>query len=295
MTTRSTRNPRAARLLAILSHALTGLCLIVLTVLAAATLISRSDIAYVGFERLVKKAGWRRSRPRDERHDPTRLKEGLAEHGLKLGSPVFIRIFKRSFELELWMKRDGRFHLFKTYPICNWSGRLGPKLREGDLQAPEGFYTVAASSLNPNSRWHRSFNLGFPNPLDRSHGRTGSFLMVHGGCSSVGCYAMTNPQMDEIWRLVTAALAQGQKRFQVHVLPFRLTPKNLDRRKSSPWHAFWLNARSGQDAFETTWLPPKVYSCKGRYAFEVVDDEKSIGDAPITSGCPDATAPLPTR
>jgi len=245
--TRSTEQPRAARLLSILSQALTGLCLVALTALAATTPVSHSDIAYVGFKRLVNKADWRRSRPPwDERHDPTRLNKELAEHGLSLGSPVFIRIFKRSFELELWMKRDGRFHLFKTYPICNWSGRLGPKLHEGDLQAPKGFYAVAASALNPNSRWHRSFNLRFPNMFDRHHGRTGSFLMVHGGCSSIGCYAMTNPQIDEIWSLVTTALAQGQNRIHVHILPFRLTTENLDRRKSIPWHAFWLNARAGQ-------------------------------------------------
>jgi hypothetical protein len=120
------------------------------------------------------------------------FKGRLAAHGLAHGAPVFIRIFKREFELELWMKRDGRFHRFAVYPICRWSGGLGPKLAEGDWQAPEGFYTVDASALNPNSRWHRSFNLGFPNALDRAHGRTGSYLMVHGGCGSIGCFAMTD-------------------------------------------------------------------------------------------------------
>jgi murein L,D-transpeptidase YafK len=133
----------------------------------------------------------------------------LAAQGLSLGSPVFIRVFKREFELELWMKREERFQLLATYPVCRWSGTLGPKLREGDHQAPEGFYTVDAAALNPASRWHRSFNLGFPNAFDRAHNRTGSFVMVHGGCGSIGCFAMTDPVVDELWRLVTAALQAG--------------------------------------------------------------------------------------
>ena len=141
-----------------------------------------------------------------------------------------MRVFKREFELELWMKRDDTFHRFAVYPICRWSGRLGPKLAEGDAQAPEGFYTVDAKALNPASRWHRSFNLGFPNAYDRSHQRTGSFLMVHGGCSSIGCYAMTDAVVDEIWRLVTAALGKGQPRFQVQVFPFRMTAENMAQR-----------------------------------------------------------------
>ena len=146
--------------------------------------------------------------------DLAQLDERLAAHGVKLGVPVYVRIFKLESELELWMEKDGRFVRFATYPICLWSGRLGPKLREGDRQAPEGFYTVADEQLNPNSRWHRSFNLGFPNAFDQAHGRTGSFIMVHGGCVSIGCYAMTDPVVDEIWRLVTAALDSGQARFR---------------------------------------------------------------------------------
>ena len=139
---------------------------------------------------------------------------------------MFLRIFKLESELEIWMEKDGRYQKFATYPICLWSGRLGPKLREGDRQAPEGFYAVTKEELNPNSRWHRSFSLGFPNAFDRAQGRTGSFIMVHGGCQSVGCFAMTNDVVDEIWRLVTAALDQGQPAFNVQVFPFRMTEKN---------------------------------------------------------------------
>jgi murein L,D-transpeptidase YafK len=199
--------------------------------------------------------------------DLARFDERLAAHGVKLGDPVFIRIFKFEWELELWVKKDGRFVRFATYPICKWSGRLGPKQREGDRQAPEGFYTVAAEQLNPNSRWHRSFNLGFPNAFDRAHGRDGSFLMVHGGCGSIGCYAMTDPVVDEIWRMVTAALDAGQPRFPVHVFPFRMTERNLKLRQGYPWTSFWTDMKQGYDLFEANRIPPVVAVCKGRYVF----------------------------
>jgi murein L,D-transpeptidase YafK len=208
----------------------------------------------------------------------------LAAHGVKLGSPIFMRIFKRDFELELWMQRDGRFHKFATYPICRWSGKLGPKLKQGDRQAPEGFYSVDAKALNPNSRWHRSFNLGFPNAFDQASGRTGSFVMVHGGCGSVGCYAMTNPVVDELWRIVTAALDGGQKRFQVQVFPFRMTDANLERARDNPNAEFWRDLKKGNDLFEAEYMPPRVSVCGQRYGFEAAGSVKD-GSAPIAVQC----------
>ncbi len=216
--------------------------------------------------------------------DLSALDERLKAAGLTLGAPVLIRIFKREFELELWLKRDGRFHRFAQYPICRWSGWLGPKIRQGDKQAPEGFYTVDAGALNPASRWHRSFNLGFPNAYDRSKGRTGSFLMVHGGCSSVGCYAMTDPVIDEIWRLVVAALGQGQKRFQVQVFPFRMTEENLAARSTHPSHAFWKALKIGHDLFEAGGQPPLVGVCRSSYTF-ASGPRAGDGSAPIAAAC----------
>ena len=213
------------------------------------------------------------------------FKGRLAAHGLAHGAPVFIRIFKREFELELWMKRDDRFHRFAVYPICRWSGGLGPKLAEGDWQAPEGFYTVDARALNPNSRWHRSFNLGFPNALDRAHGRTGSYLMVHGGCGSIGCFAMTDAVIDEIWHLVTAALKQGQVRFHVHIFPFRMTEENLARRARARWVTFWRDLKWGYDAFEATQLPPRITVCDGRYAVSPAPPGAD-GSTEILVSCP---------
>ena len=211
----------------------------------------------------------------------------LKAHGVAVGTPVFMRIFKKEFELELWLLRDGRFHRFATYTICRWSGRLGPKIVQGDRQAPEGFYTVDEKALNPASKWHRSFNLGFPNAFDRAQGRTGSLLMVHGGCGSIGCYAMTNAVIDEIWRFVTAALRNGQQRFQVQVFPFRMTDGNLARHEAGPLAPFWRDLKAGHDLFEEDLLPPKVSVCEGRYAFERAGSAAD-GSTPIDTKCPQA-------
>lgn len=208
----------------------------------------------------------------------------LADRGLTLGAPVFVRIFKLEFELELWMKRGDAFELLATYPICRWSGRLGPKLFEGDAQAPEGFYTVDAKALNPASRWHKSFNLGFPNAYDRALRRTGSLLMVHGGCSSVGCYAMTNPVIDEIWKLVTAAFKAGQPRFHVHVFPFRMTEENLAQRQHVTWLPFWKGLKRGHDLFDEARVPPRISVCQGRYAVSAAPSG-SAGGQEIEGRC----------
>jgi murein L,D-transpeptidase YafK len=92
-------------------------------------------------------------------------------------------------------------------------------------------------------------------------------VMVHGGCASIGCFAMTDPVVDEIWRLVTAALAGGQKRFHVHVFPFRMTEENLARREAAPSAPFWRDLKQGYDAFEATQLPPRIAVCDGAYTF----------------------------
>ncbi|MGH6866435.1 MAG: L,D-transpeptidase family protein [Methyloceanibacter sp.] len=226
------------------------------------------DRVSINLMRAEHKARHRAGLPLDGTPDLARLDARLAAEGVSPGVPVHIRIFKLESQLELWVEKDGRYTLFATYPICLWSGRLGPKLKEGDRQAPEGFYTVAAEQLNPNSRWHRSFNLGFPNIFDQAKGRTGSFLMVHGGCTSIGCYAMTDRVVDEIWRFVTSALESGQERIPVHVFPFRMTDRNLKIRSGGRWSGFWANLKKGYDLFEKTRVPPVVSVCEGRYAFE---------------------------
>jgi murein L,D-transpeptidase YafK len=224
--------------------------------------IEENEIARDKARRLVR---FRLGEPLPGTPDLDRLDERLKEKGLAMGAPVFIRIFKEEHELELWLETGGRFVLLSTYPICRWSGGLGPKHREGDRQSPEGFYLVGRNQLNPNSRWHRSFNLGFPNALDRSHGRTGSFLMVHGGCTSIGCYAMTDPVIDEIWRIVNAAFDKGQPAFEVHVFPFRMAEEKLARRPGHPARDFWVDLKPAYDAFEQSRVPPRIGVCQGRY------------------------------
>jgi murein L,D-transpeptidase YafK len=195
-----------------------------------------------------------RSRAAVARVEP-RLKQALAKQGLELGAPVFIRIFKQPAVLELWIEKTNSFHLFRTYPICAFSGALGPKLKEGDRQAPEGFYFVRPEQMNPNSRYHLSFNLGYPNAFDRHHGRTGSALMVHGECASIGCYAMGNDAIEEIWTICTRAMENGQPFFRVHCFRFPLTPDNLKRHSKSSWREFWQEIKPIYDRFEETRIP----------------------------------------
>lgn len=197
-----------------------------------------------------------------------RLTERLAAKDLKLGQPLFIRIFKAESELEIWVLKGERFELLDTYPICHWSGTLGPKLREGDKQNPEGFYTVGARQLHRIGRWPRSLNLGFPNTLDRNLKRSGSYILVHGGCSSTGCFAMTNPVMEEVYALSERALRAGQDRISVHVFPFRMTDANMALHADNPWIDFWRDLKPGFDAFERTRVPPRVGYCEQRYVVE---------------------------
>ncbi len=196
------------------------------------------------------------------------LKETLAQKGLTYGAPIFMRIFKDPGVLEVWLEGDDEtFVLFKSYDICTFSGNLGPKIQEGDRQSPEGFYFVNAGRLNPWSRFHLSFNLGYPNSYDRSHGRTGSALMVHGNCVSIGCYAMTNGYINEIYALAIAALKAGQPFFRVHAFPFYLDSDKLEQYRNNEWYPFWQNLKVGYDYFNHNKRPPNVEVADGDYVF----------------------------
>jgi murein L,D-transpeptidase YafK len=194
----------------------------------------------------------------------------LGRKGMDAGAPIFVRIFKEESELEVWKARDdGRFYHFKTYPICNWSGNVGPKTALGDKQAPEGFYRVSTSQMNPNSQYYLAFNLGYPNAYDRALDRTGDALMVHGKCKSVGCYAMTDALMEEIYTLARESLKNGQEAFEVHAFPFRMTEANLARFQGNPNMPFWRTMKQGYDFFEKYRLPPTVAVCEKRYVVNV--------------------------
>jgi len=195
----------------------------------------------------------------------TSLQERLKATGTQKGDPVFIRIFKKEAMLEVWIEtEDGYIHL-KDYPVCAYSGHLGPKLKEGDRQAPEGFYRVYPGQLNPHSKFHLAFNLGYPNAYDRAHHRTGSYLMVHGNCRSIGCYAMTDEKIEEIYGLVDAALRRGQTYVPVHIFPFRMDDEVMDAYTESRWYEFWMGLKEGYDYFEAEERPPLVEVSNGEY------------------------------
>lgn len=198
--------------------------------------------------------------------DLAKLAERLKALDLAEGRAVYIRIFKAESELELWMQNSkGTFSRLAAYPICHWDGTLGPKLKEGDKQSPEGFYRVGAPQTRLVGRWRKAFNLGFPNLHDQKLNRTGSYILIHGGCSSVGCFAMTDPVQDEIYGLARAALAKGQERFPVHIFPFRMTAKNMQRYATHEGADAWADLKAGYDSFERTHVPPRVALCGTRY------------------------------
>ena len=200
---------------------------------------------------------------------PPKLVAAMTEKDMELQSPILIRLFKQEAELEVWKQdRSGKFALLKTYPICRWSGDLGPKVREGDRQAPEGFYSISPAQMNPRSAYYLSFNTGYPNAFDKSLGRTGSELMVHGDCSSRGCYAMTDEQIAEIYALGRESFFGGQRAFQFQAYPFRMTPVNFAKHRNNPNMPFWKMIKEGNDHFEVTHREPKVEFCEHKYVFD---------------------------
>jgi len=208
----------------------------------------------------------------------------LSLMGSSPGEAMMIRIFKESSELEIWKRvRGGDFKLFETYEICTWSGELGPKVKEGDRQAPEGFYTITPGLMNPNSNYYLAFNTGFPNKFDRAWGRTGANLMVHGDCSSAGCYAMTDEQIAEIYALARESFKGGNTSFQLQIYPFRMTPANLARHATNANYSFWNNIKEGYDSFEVSRRPPTWDVCDRRYVFNVPNGTAGL-DA--TGACP---------
>ena len=192
----------------------------------------------------------------------------MAEKGTDKHKPILIRAFKKEAELEIWkMRADGEYVHFKTCPMCRWSGQLGPKRREGDRQVPEGFYTITPAQLNPNSQYYLSFNVGYPNAYDKANGYTGSAIMVHGDCSSAGCFSMTDEQIAEIYAITREAFGGGQRAIQMQSLPFRMTAENLAKHRFDPHMRFWKQLKDGADQFEVTKRETAVAVCGKRYVF----------------------------
>ena len=221
---------------------------------------------------------------------PAALVQSLRAKGMTTTSPIMVRIFKEEGKLEIWKQKDnGRYDIAASYDICKWSGRLGPKFTEGDRQAPEGFYTVRPHQMNPKSQYHLAFNIGFPNAYDRAHGRTGQHLMVHGACSSAGCYSMTDEQVEQIYAFARDSFRGGQTEFQIQAFPFRMTAANMARYKNDPNYEFWKMLKEGYDHFEITKVPPKVDVCEKRYVFNRIAEPGRAFQS--TAACPATTQP----
>ena len=220
------------------------------------------------------------------------LQDRLEAKGFRFGAPTFIRIFKKEEKLEVWMQKDsGEYALFLDYPICIYSGELGPKTREGDKQSPEGFYAVGREAMNPNSQYHLSFNLGYPNAYDRAHGYSGSMLMVHGKCVSIGCYAMGDRQIEEIYTLVGSALQRGQPYVRVHAFPFRMTDANLATYSEHRWYDFWRMLKPGYDYFERYHQPPEIDVIGGQYALSGRNPHPAVRPGELPPGRSTPTIP----
>ena len=228
--------------------------------------------------------------PKELRPLSKETSELVAKKGMTERSPILVRIFKEESALEVWKREEatGRYALLKGYEICRWSGELGPKLAEGDRQAPEGFYAITPALMNPKSSYYLSFNLGFPNAFDRANDRTGTYLMVHGACSSAGCYSMTDEQIQEIYSLGRLAFEGGQRSFQVQAYPFRMTPENLARQRNNENMPFWRMLKEGSDYFETTGQEPKIDVCDRRYVFNATSKG---GPFNPTGPCPPMSVP----
>jgi murein L,D-transpeptidase YafK len=222
---------------------------------------------------------------------PARTLSLMQEKGMDPRAPILMRVYKSEARLEIWKKnRSGQYIPLKSFDICRWSGDLGPKQREGDRQAPEGFYTITPVLMNPNSNYYLSFDTGFPNAYDRAHNWSGSNLMVHGDCTSRGCYAMTNEAVEEIYALARDAFDGGQRGFQLQLLPFRMTADNLYKYRKNPNIAFWKNLKEGSDHFEVTQQEPVIAVCSYRYVFNQVPFTPDARFEP-TGMCPPAAVP----
>lgn len=228
--------------------------------------------------------------PKADRDLPAPVLAKMKAKGMTRSSPVMMRIFKDESTLEVWKQKDnGRYDLIGSYQICRWSGKLGPKKVEGDRQAPEGFYYIHPWQMNPKSNYYLSFNIGYPNTYDRAYGRTGTNLMIHGACSSAGCYSMTDENVAQIYAFARDALKGGQEAFLVEAFPFRMTPENMAKHRDDPNFGFWQMLKQGYDDFEITHIPPKVDVCDRKYVFDAVFADGTKPSA--TQACPPSTTP----
>jgi murein L,D-transpeptidase YafK len=177
---------------------------------------------------------------------------------------LYLRAFKHERELEVWAGARGQpLKKVKTYPFCAASGELGPKRRQGDLQVPEGFYTI--DLFNPRSDYHLSIRVSYPNESDRILGQQplGGAIMVHGNCVSIGCIAIEDGPIEELYILTLDSRAKMGRNVPIHIFPRRLDAAGLAELRKLPHAteallAFWRGLEPGWRFFEETQRPPRV-------------------------------------
>lgn len=204
----------------------------------------------------------------------------LHERGVPRPAEIFLRVFKREQELEVWARNHGEhaFTLVRSYPVCELSGRLGPKRMEGDGQVPEGFYSI--DLFNPRSDYHLSMRVSYPNAVDRFRsGRTGRLganrrlggdIYIHGGCATIGCVPIGDEWVEELYLIAVEARDAGQRRIPVHIFPTRLDGEGMRWLAGAYGRDFvdyplWENLQEGYVAFERSRTLPAIESYAGRY------------------------------
>jgi murein L,D-transpeptidase YafK len=177
---------------------------------------------------------------------------------------LYLRALKHERELEVWAgPRGGPLVKVKTYPICAASGEPGPKRQEGDLQVPEGFYSI--DLFNPRSAFHLSMRVSYPNAADRLLGYRplGGAIMVHGNCVSIGCLAIQDGPIEELYVMALDARARMRREVPIHIFPRRLDAEGLAALERHPVATeelvtFWRSLAPAWSLFEQTRRPPRV-------------------------------------
>jgi murein L,D-transpeptidase YafK len=201
---------------------------------------------------------------KEKEHVVNQLLEDAAISSSEL--ELYLRAFKKEGNIEIWAKnrRDRQFKLLKTYAICHASGNVGPKRKEGDRQVPEGFYHI--NRFNPNSRFHLSLGINYPNKSDKvlsDKTKPGGDIFIHGGCVSIGCLAMTDDAMKEIYILAVEAKNNGQKTIPVTFFPFKMSHGELERalivhKPKEDVKKLWNELREAYVLFENNRSLPKI-------------------------------------
>ncbi len=195
-----------------------------------------------------------------------RLARGLASAGARLGAPLYIRVLKEGGEVEVWAAgRDGAYIRFQTYRLCGAAQALGPRRRIGDQQAPEGFYLLTPGRMDASARAYLSLALNYPNGLDTARRWTGAPAAFAGRCAAAAGLGLTDPAVEELWALASAAFRAGQRAIPVHIFPFALTSRALRRPAPETLTRFWAELEPAWRLFEAERKPPATGVRGGRY------------------------------